>query len=240
MSEAANVKTGEIVEAPTDELVPVGVSNLSDKDLKELRIKEQDLPMLRIMETLDTFDWKQLPPHKAALILTTKPFPVSGGGSMFLNFKQAILFATRCFELGLSPFSSEVWFDANRGSVNLTLEGKRQLLRNRGIDVGPPSFEEKTRPWSDVAKTNQNIDFLQKLGYTQDMGVMCSMRVGKPEHKEYVTYTAWLSEWCVEKSPVWKSKPMHMLTTRATEKAISLVLGTGASSMPDERDLDNS
>ena len=64
------------------------------------------------------------------------------------------------------------------------------------------------------------------------------MRVGDPKNKEFVNYTAWLSEWSVSRSPVWKSKPSHMLTIRANEKAVTLALGVGASAMPDERELD--
>ena len=150
---------------------------------------------------------------------------------MFLSFRQAILFATRCFELGLSPFSSEVWFDPNRATVNLTLEGKRQLLRNRNIDVGPPSFEELSREWKDVARVTDAGKDAQKLGFTKDIGIKCRMRVGDPKLAEHVEYIAWLNEWFVPKSPVWVNKSLHMLQTRATEKAISLVLGTGASDM---------
>jgi hypothetical protein len=71
-----------------------------------------------------------------------------------------------------------------------------------------------------------------KDGFAKDVGIKCKMRVGLPANKEYVEYTAYLSEWYVPRSPVWKGKPMHMLQTRACEKAISLVLGTGASDMP--------
>ena len=222
-----NIKTGEVVEETA----------LAKNDFKKL-VKENDLPILAVAETLDTLDWGKLKPHQAALLLMTKPFTVSGGGTMFLNFKQALLFAVRAFELGISPLSDSVWFDPARGTCNLTLAGKKEVARNRGIDLGPPEIEEVTREWGSIAKVNETGEQAQKDGFTKDVGVKVRMRVGNPAHKEYVTYIAWLSEWYVPRSPVWKAKPMHMLTTRATEKAISLVLGTGASSMPDEKDLE--
>lgn len=192
-------------------------------------VKSGDIPLLRVMEQMDTLDWRNLKPHQTSLLLMQKPFQVSGGGTMFLTFKQAILFATRCYELGVSPFSSEVWFDANRGSVNLTLEGKRQVARNKGIDLGPPQFEELSRTWTEVPKVTPLVEDLKKQGFTKDIGVKCRIRVGDPKNQEYSEYTCWMSEWSVPKSPVWQAKPLHMLQTRATEKAISLAMGTGAS-----------
>src|SRR3990167_1730165 len=108
-------------------------------------VKDADKPVFNAMSTLDSLDWRNLKPNQTALLLMQKPMNVSGGGTMYLNFKQALLFAVRCFELGLSPFSDGVWFDANKSSVNLTLAGKRELARIKGIDLGPPKFERLER-----------------------------------------------------------------------------------------------
>lgn len=194
-------------------------------------VKDAEKPLFSLMENLSSLDWRDLTPPQLALLIMQKPFAAQGGGQMYLSFKQAILFATRCYELGVSPFSSEVWFDPNRASVNLTLEGKRQVARNKGIDLGPPKFEELTRKWEDLAKLSQTAEECKKAGFTKDIGVKCMIRVGDPANKEYSEYIAWLSEWYVSRSPVWQAKPLHMLQTRACEKAISLALGTGASDM---------
>ncbi len=217
MSES--VKEGEVV--VEQGLVPAkgGMRSL---------IKEQDIPVLEVMETMDSLDWRNLKPHQTALILMQKPMQ-SGGGTIFLSFRQAILFATRCYELGISPFGSEVWFDPNRASVNLTLEGKRQVARNRGIDLGPPQFEEMSREWKDIPRETDAAKEAKKLGFNKDIGIRCKMRVGDPSLKEYATYDAWLSEWFVHRSPVWQAKPYHMLQTRAAEKCVSMAMGTGAS-----------
>jgi hypothetical protein len=228
MSETVDVKTGEVIEE-------AGLAKIDDM---QAMVKEADRGVYKAMAGMNTLDWKNLLPNQAALLLMQKPFNVSGGGTMYLNFKQALLFAVRCFELGLSPFSDGVWFDPNRGSVNLTLSGKRELARIKGIDLGPPKFESLTREWKDIAKVSEVGTELQKAGYTKDIGYKCSIRVGDPKYQEYVDYVAWLSEWYVSRSPVWKAKPEHMLQTRATEKAISLAMGTGASALPDEKDLD--
>ena len=230
--EIVDTKTGEVVAVP----VPATVALVKSGGMRDI-VKAQDIPLLDVMETMESLDWRNLKPHQTALLLMQKPMVASGGGQMFLSFRQAILFATRCYELGVSPFSSEVWFDANRASVNLTLEGKKQVARNRNIDIGPPTFTEQTREWKDVVRITDVAKEAQKLGFTKDLGVTCRMRVGDPKNAEFVEYTAWLSEWFVPKSPVWLNKPTHMLNTRAQEKAITIVLGTGASAMPDEQDL---
>ena len=208
------VKTAEIVAIPVNDMQGM--------------VKAQDLPLLRVMETMDSLDWKALKPHQTALLLMQKPIP-SGGGTIFLSFRQAILFATRCFELGVSPFSSEVWYDPNRAVTNLTLEGKRMVARNRGVDLGPPQFEEIERDWAKVPRMSENGEAARKAGFATDIGVKCKIRVGDPKLAEHAEYTAYLSEWYVPKSPVWQAKPMHMLQTRACEKAISMALGTGSS-----------
>jgi hypothetical protein len=222
LSETIDSKTGEIVEASTELVQKVDYSSM---------VKDADKPLLNIMKDMTSMDWRKLTPPQLAVLIMQKPFAAQGGGAMHLSFKQAILFATRCFELGVSPFSSEVWFDPNRATVNLTLEGKRQVARNKGIDLGPPKFEELSREWTDLPRSTPNVDALKKVGFTKDVGVKCRIRVGDPAHKEEAEYVAWLSEWYVERSPVWQAKPTHMLQTRAAEKAISMALGTGASDM---------
>ena len=220
------------------ELVEPGTELVKAKDAFASIIKEQDRPMFNVVEKLDNLDWKNIKPHYMAMLLMAKPFPVAGGGQLYLNFRQSIFFATRCYELGVSPFSSEVWFDPNRFAVNLTLEGKRQVARNKGIDLGPPRFEALSREWKDVSTKSDAGEEAKKAGFTKDIGYKCQIRVGNPEYKEYSEYIAWLSEWYVSKSPVWKQKPEHMLQIRANEKAISMAMGTGISEMPSEKELE--
>lgn len=215
----STAKEAEVITETLPAVVETGMKDL---------VKTQDMPLLKVMETMDSLDWKALKPHQTALLIMQKPIP-SGGGVIYLNFRQAILFATRCFELGVSPFSSEVWYDPNRATTNLTLEGKRMVARNRGIDLGPPSFEELTREWSQVPRMTEAGTAAKTAGYTKDIGIKCRIRVGDPKHQEYSEYICWLSEWYVPKSPVWQAKALHMLQTRATEKCISMALGTGAS-----------
>lgn len=192
-------------------------------------VKDADKPVFQALDKVNSLNWRDLQPNQMAFLLTQKPFPVSGGGTTYLTFKQALLFALRCYELGVSPLSSEVWFDPARGSTNLTLEGKKQVARNKGIDLGPPQFTELSREWSELPKSSPIVEDLKKAGFAKDLGIKCKVRVGKPEHAEFSEYTAWMSEWFVSRSPVWSAKPMHMLQTRAYEKAISLAMGTGAS-----------
>lgn len=193
-------------------------------------VKDTEKGVYSAMSGMDTLDWSKLKPNQTALLLMQKPF-ATGGGTMYLNFKQALLFAVRCFELQISPFSGGVWFDANKSSVNLTLEGKRELARIKGIDLGPPVFEEIYREWKDVPKIAEAGEAAKKAGFTKDVGCKCTMRIGDPKLNEHLSFTAWLNEWYVGRSPVWQNKPSHMLCIRANEKCVTLALGTGISAM---------
>lgn len=214
--EIVGLKDAEVVEEPiVDNMLAL--------------VKDVDKPVFKAMANMNTLDWRNLTPNVMAFLLTQKPYPVSGGGTMYLTLRQAMIFALRAYELGVSPLSSEVWFDPNRGSVNLTLEGKKAVARNKGIDLGPPQFIETQRDWTSIPKGGENVESLKKAGYPQDLGIKCRIRVGDPKHQEFCEYQAWLSEWFVSRSPVWQAKTAHMLQTRAYEKCLSLAMGTGAS-----------
>jgi hypothetical protein len=209
-----------------------------DNNPPTIEVRPQELPVLELSKQLATLDWKQMTPPQTALLLTQKPFPVSGGGTMRLTFTQALFFATRCYELGVSPFSSEVWFDPSRYSVNLTLEGKRTVAAKRRIELGPPRFEEGSREWTVVPRLSE-AGLAAKQLFAKDLFIKCWIRVGPIANQEYAEYIAYLSEWFVPKSPVWQAKPIHMLQIRAQEKALTMAIGTGISEMPDEREIDD-
>lgn len=228
MTALAQIKEAEVM---TQELVPINHDSMLHL------IKDSEKDVFRALSSMSTLDWRNLAPPQMALLLMAKPYPVSGGVT-YLTFKQAMLFAVRCYELQLSPFSDNVWYDVNRGSVNLTMSGKRELARIRGIDMGPPAFEEVYREWGTVPRITSAGEEAKKAGFTKDMGVKCTIRVGDVKNNEHVVYTAWVNDWYQPKSPVWKEKPGHMLSIRSNEKALTLILGAGASAMPDEKELD--
>jgi hypothetical protein len=181
---------------------------------------------LESIASLNSFDWKALPPHVMAQVLMKKPYRGKvGEPDYYLSPEQALVFAMRCFELGLSPLSSEVWFDRDRWSVNVTLEGKIRLARERGI-TGAPIFSEKSRPWK--------VGAVKIAGYTEEPGMTATLKVGDGE----CSYTCWLSEWYVASSPVWKAKPDHMMRVRAYDKALAFAAGVGVSEMPSEKEID--
>src|SRR6185369_12193474 len=89
----------------------------------ELVAQQKQTAQLSVLDQMDTFDWKKLPPPVMANLLTKIPFKGrKDEPDYYLNPAQAMVFALRCFELGLSPFSSEVWFDRDKYKVNTTLE----------------------------------------------------------------------------------------------------------------------
>lgn len=224
------METQEIKEA--EAITEIVLVKEEGQDLLAL-VKENDKPVFKAMANLNSLDWKNLQPNQMAFLLTQKPYPVSGGGTIYLTFRQALLHALRCYELNLSPLSSEVWYDPARGTTNVTLEGRKAIARNKGIELGPPQFEDLSRPWSGVPKVTPLVEELKKQGFNQDIGVKCRIRVGPKEYNEYSEYTCWLSEWGVPKSPVWQQKPQHMLQIRGHDKCISMSLGTGISDSVD-------
>lgn len=232
-TEVVDVKTGEVL--PTDE--KMALVRAEPLDSLTALVKESDRPVFGALANVNSLDWRNLPPNVMAFLLTQKPY-TAGGGTTYLNLRQAMLFALRAYELGLSPLSDNVWFDSNRGTTNVTLSGKRELARLRGLDLGPPVFEDLTRPWDTVPKITQAGEEARKSGFTSDVGSKCTIRVGDPKNNESVSFTAWLNDWYQPRSPVWKEKYSHMLAVRANEKALTLMLGTGISQMPDDKELD--
>ncbi len=164
-----------------------------------------------------SFDWKAVPPPMLAQMLVQIPFKGgTGEPDYFLAPWQAMVFAMRCFELGLSPFSNEVWFNPKNNKVNVTFEGKLKLARKLGLNLSPPQL---TRDPLDKSKP--------LISYT----CVIHSPTGPCE------YTAVLKDWIQPKSPVWRERPEHMLQLRASEKCLSFASGIGSSELMGEQDL---
>lgn len=206
--------------SPVDSQKAEGVPLSSQVALAKSNLaEEQEKKSLDKLASIISLDWKAVPPPVLAQVLTQIPYKGSAGDpDYFLKPWQAMIFAMRCFELGLSPFSGEVWFNAKQNRVNVTLEGKLKINRNAGYQIGVPVFErdpeDRTKPL---------------VAYT------CKVSVWVHNEKQILEYRADLKEW---KKPgaMWTSNPEHMLRTRAYEKALSWI-GTGASEMPDDKDI---
>jgi hypothetical protein len=172
---------------------------------------------------VDGLDWRQLkPPVLAELIHYSKG----------LTPIESLVFAIRAYELGVSPFSNECWFNTQTKSINLTLEGKKKVARNMGYNLGAPKFSRETRAWPNPIKIQ---------GLTEDIGITCTISVEVTGGlRENTSYTAWLSEWYMPTNPNWKSRPEHMLQVRSFEKAISFSTGVGSSEQPGDADIASS
>jgi len=178
---------------------------------------ERQKAELEKLSGITSLDWKAIPPPMLSQILVAIPFRGSGSDpDYYLTPVQGMIFALRCFELGLSPFSNEVWFNPKNNKVNVTFEGKLKLARMNGQNLSPPLFERQP---ADVSKP--------LLAYK------CTIVAphGKCE------YTATLKEWRVASSPVWRDRPDHMLQLRAAEKCLSFATGSGSSELMGEQDL---
>ena len=211
------LEAGDTVIEQAAVLSPV-VSNAEKAAMVKANVAaERQKAELQKLEGLTTLDWKQIPPPMLAQILVNMPFKgASGEPDYYLQPWQAMVFALRTFELGLSPFSNEVWFNPKNNKVNVTFEGKLKLARMSGMNLSPPVF---TRVPADATKP--------LVAYT------CKI---KAPHG-MCEYTATLKEWMVASSPVWKQKPDHMLQLRAAEKCLSFATGSGSSELMGEQDL---
>jgi len=180
----------------------------------QAKLQEKQIEQLN---QISSFDWKAVPPPMLAQMLVQMPFKGgTGEPDYFLAPWQAMVFAMRCFELGLSPFSNEVWFNPKNNKVNVTFEGKLKLARKMGLNLSPPVL------------TRNPVDKSKPLvSYT----CVINSPTGPCE------YTATLKDWFQAKSPVWKEKPEHMLQLRAAEKCLSFASGIGSSELMGEQDL---
>ena len=176
--------------------------------------KKQELEKLAGISSLD---WKAIPPPMLAQILVNIPFKgATGEPDYYLQPWQAMIFAIRAFELGLSPFSNEIWFNPKNNKTNISFEGKLKLARMNGLNLSPPIFE---RIPEDATKPL----------------VAYKCTINAPHGK--CEYTATMKEWRVSTSPVWRDKPEHMLQLRAAEKCLSFATGSGSSELMGEQDL---
>ncbi|MBO0887483.1 hypothetical protein J2P12_00120 [Candidatus Bathyarchaeota archaeon] len=207
-------------EASPPETEPTGESRSAIQKAVEIQKATQEALQKKQIEQLNeisSFDWKAVPPPMLAQMLVQMPFKGGAGEpDYFLAPWQAMVFAMRCFELGLSPFSNEVWFNPKNNKVNVTFEGKLKLARKQGLDLGPPTFERIPKD-PDKPLVAYRCTISSPNGNCQ--------------------YTATLKEWQVLTSPVWKAKPDHMLQLRAAEKCLSFASGIGTSELPGEADL---
>jgi hypothetical protein len=197
-------------------------------DAAAQRQQEQLNEFMRLWGDLETMDWKKIPPHKMAVLLTLIPRKGrKDEPDYYLNYNQALIFAIEAYRMDLSPLSDQCFFVRETFKVNATLSGKKHMSRGLGMNFGPPKFERLEKPFT----KGKSVP-----GFTQDLGYRCSMQIKGFEDR--AEYTAWISEWYVSTSPVWREKPEHMLQTRAQEKAISSASGVGASEMPHANDIE--
>jgi hypothetical protein len=183
--------------------------------VKADRAAQQQKAELAKFDNISSLDWKALPPPMIAQILINIPFRgASGEPDYYLQPWQAMIFAIRAYELGLSPFSNEIWFNPKNNKTNLSFEGKLKLARMHGLNLSPPVFER-------IPKEGPLVAF--KCTITTPSGP-CE-------------YTATLKEWKMPASPVWRDKPEHMLQLRAAEKCLSFATGSGSSELMGEQDL---
>ena len=194
------------------------------------------------LANFNSFDWERVPPHVMAMLLTQKRFSTGDGGYLSLTLPEALTVAITCYENGWNPFTTEVWIDPQKKTVNPTTEGlqKTAARKNIGYEIAP--FVDLDRPWPER---------LPELpGVKKDLGVKCELHIAGKTRP--VQYTAWLSEWGVRwerdkdrkltaakwMSPQWEERTANMLRKRSYNHALEDLLGVGGSGMPNDAQLD--
>jgi hypothetical protein len=199
-------------------------------EAKANTLAKREASDMKLAEGIGGFDWRNVPPPAMAQILIRKPFSGAKRDDppYYLKVDQALYFAMRCYDLGVSPLGAEAWFDPVKWVVNLTAEGQRRVARNLGLNLGPPRYERLVRPWP---VTKQPIPINGKA-VAEDFGYTCKMDVnGRGD----VSYTAWFSEW-FRPTPIWREQSDHMLQVRAQDHAIEFATGVGMSNPIVEQD----
>jgi len=203
-------------------------ASLIKQDRAATQQQKQNEELIQLVGDLESLDWKKIKPHIMAQILTKIPYRGKRDDPpYYLSPIQALIFAIEAYRMNLSPLSDQCFFNKDAHKVNATLSGKKAMARDMGMNFGPPKFERVEKPFA-PGKT--------VAGYKTDVGYKCSMQI--KGYDDRAEYTAYLSEWYVSTSPVWREKPEHMLQTRAQEKAISSASGVGASEMPSVHDIE--
>jgi hypothetical protein len=171
----------------------------------------------KVIQGITEWDWHKIPPPVMVEILKRTPMRGNAGEpDYYLEEYQAYRFAIRSYELGLSPLSTEVWYNRKNQMTNVTFEGKLRLAQLRNLNLSPPKLE---RIPEDESKP--------LIAYK------CTIQTPSGPSM----YTAMLKEWIQPTSPVWREKPSHMLQIRASEKCLSLAMGIGSSELMGEQDL---
>jgi hypothetical protein len=185
--------------------------------VKQDRATQKQKEQLEKLSGLSSLDWKAIPPPMLAQMLINIPFRGSGTDpDYYLEPWQAMIFAMRCFELELSPFSNEVWFNPKNNKVNVSFEGKLKLARKQGLNLSPPVWERIPE------------DHSKPL-----VAYKCTIVAPKGP----CTYIATLKEWKMPSSPVWRDRQEHMLQLRAAEKCLSFATGSGVSELMGDQDI---
>lgn len=196
------------------------------QDIVKVREQEKEDMLFKLTEGLG-LDWRKWSLYELARVLRRLPQGKSkSGGFEYLTDEQAVVYAARCFELDVSPFSSEVWFNRITSTPNLTLEGKRTVARKHGYQFGPPVWTFSERPFPKGKEIK---------GYDKDVVCTCEMEVKGWSTK--ANYTVYLSEAYQPNSSAWQKGTTGMLKTRSQEKAYSASSGVGASELEDVNDL---
>ena len=107
----------------------------------------------------ESLDWKKWSLPVTAELLRRVP---QADGS-FLTSEQAAIWAIECYDLGVSPFRGDTWYNPKANRVNLTLQGKLKVARANGLNLGAPKFERLPAD-AEVLIISRGDDHLVNLG----------------------------------------------------------------------------
>ncbi|KKL82357.1 hypothetical protein LCGC14_1985560 [marine sediment metagenome] len=191
-------------------------------EVKEERLVKIDNKAIEVVSQFKSFKWDDVPPQAMAVLLTKIPRKGrKNEPDWYMTIEQGLIHALRCKKWDIDPTDTHLtWFNRETWESNLMAEGNEEVARNKGINLGPPSFET-------LSRNHKGKD---------EIGVRCT-RIVNGDRENPVSYTAWLSEWKMNTGQ-WATREEWMLHVRSEDKLTQLCMGVGiSSSTPEGSDL---
>jgi hypothetical protein len=135
-----------------------------------------------------------------------------------LTIPHALMLAITAHRRGLNPEDGDIYVLPS-GKIGTSLQGTLKEAKLNGYKLSAPVFTDVEREWP------KGATFQPRIAGTKEIGVKCNMTI----NDQPVEYTAWLTNWFMEKNPNWSSRSDWMLRVSAQKRCLALGTGIGVS-----------
>jgi len=138
-----------------------------------------------------------------------------------LTIPHALMLAITAHRRGLNPEDGDIYVLPS-GKIGTSLQGTLKEAKLNGYKLSASTFTDVTRDWPKGLRLKSNGAEFQ---LPQEPGVTCKMTI----NDQPVEYTAWLTNWYMEKNPNWYNRMDWMLRVSAQKRCLALGTGIGVS-----------